>query len=225
MYIPLEVRPEHERIGRLSNPSKMPFYAWGIPVSHCNTGGKLRSVPGSVCFYCSVDGRGRYGCPNVKDANERRARAMSSPTFVGDFTTVLNTLHERYGHDAHRWMDSGDITPNLLGDICAIASQNKSIRHWVPTKEFKLAKQAKNSLPSNVTLRVSAPMIDGRPLDLGLPTSTVHDKMAPIDFECPAHLQDNKCGDCRACWEYPGNISYKARFVPTPPPLARIEGV
>ena len=36
----------------LSQPDKMPGYAYGLPAWECKTGGKLAKVPGSVCFGC-----------------------------------------------------------------------------------------------------------------------------------------------------------------------------
>lgn len=38
--------------GSLGHPSKMPGYSYGISATKCQTGGKLRGVPGSVCSGC-----------------------------------------------------------------------------------------------------------------------------------------------------------------------------
>ena len=67
-----------------------------------------------------------------------------------------------------------------------------------------------SAFPKNLIVRVSAPMIDGAPPKRFELTSTVHKVGAPIDHECNAHNQENKCQDCRACWD-PSikNVSYK----------------
>ena len=52
----------------LSKPGKMPGYAYSTPAHECQTGTKLRGVPGSVCFKCYAYERGRYRFQNVKDA-------------------------------------------------------------------------------------------------------------------------------------------------------------
>ena len=33
-----------DKVGKLSNPSKMPAFAWGIPTEYCNTGMKLSLI-------------------------------------------------------------------------------------------------------------------------------------------------------------------------------------
>ena len=60
---------------------------------------------------------------------------------------------------------------NIL-DVCE-ATPNK--RHWIPSKEYQIwAKVLKTrNLPDNVTLRISAPMVDGPPPKAWQNTSTV----------------------------------------------------
>ena len=60
----------------LSDPGKMPGYAYSIPAHECKTGTKLRGVPGSVCFKCYAYERGRYRFQNVKDAQYKRLAAL-----------------------------------------------------------------------------------------------------------------------------------------------------
>lgn len=92
-------------IGGLSNPSKMPWYAWSISAKHCITGSKLREVAGSTCSHCYAC-KGFYPLPIVQDAMERRRQALihmttahrSSPPSVGH--TRLNRTsagHKRNG--------------------------------------------------------------------------------------------------------------------------------
>jgi len=47
------------KIGTLSNPSKMPSYAWGIPIQYCVTGSKLALQKGTICNKCYA-GKGCY---------------------------------------------------------------------------------------------------------------------------------------------------------------------
>jgi hypothetical protein len=55
--------------------------------------------------------------------------------------------------------------------------------------------------PPNLTIRVSATMIDGEPPADWYNTSTVHTVRArPEAYSCPASLQDHSCKNCRACW-------------------------
>lgn len=41
-----------EIVGGLSKPDKMPCYCYNLPASRCKMGGKLNTVPGSVCYGC-----------------------------------------------------------------------------------------------------------------------------------------------------------------------------
>jgi len=37
----MKIKDIEKKIGTLSNPSKMPSYAWGIPIQYCKTGSIL----------------------------------------------------------------------------------------------------------------------------------------------------------------------------------------
>ena len=45
----MKVKEIEAKIGTLSNPSKMPSYAWGIPIEYCVTGSKLAEIEGTIC--------------------------------------------------------------------------------------------------------------------------------------------------------------------------------
>jgi hypothetical protein len=111
-----------------------------------------------------------------------------------------------------RWHDSGDLLGEWhLAAIVEVARRCPWVRFWLPTREAKLvaAWLAKHGdFPSNLTVRVSATKIDGKPGAFPN-TSTVHDKAAPAGHACLAAHQGGKCGDCRACWSRDvANVSY-----------------
>ena len=49
-------------VGTLSEPSKMPTYAYSIPAKYCITGSKLRMIANSTCSKCYAL-KGRYIFP------------------------------------------------------------------------------------------------------------------------------------------------------------------
>tara|TARA_Y100000004_G_scaffold144020_1_gene163996 strand:+ start:1347 stop:1730 length:384 start_codon:yes stop_codon:yes gene_type:complete len=102
-----------------------------------------------------------------------------------------------------RFFDSGDIQGvEMLNDINTVAWASPHIRFWLPTKEYKLIKDYDIEVAPNLTIRVSAPMID-KSFDGYTHVSTVYQKdnigMAK-GYVCPAPKQGNKCDSCRACW-------------------------
>ena len=48
----MKIKEIEKKIGTLSNPSKMPSYAWGIPIQYCKTGAKLAEIEGTICKKC-----------------------------------------------------------------------------------------------------------------------------------------------------------------------------
>ncbi len=200
-------------VGGLSKPSKMPGSAYSIPAQACKVGSKLRDTPGSVCSNCYAL-KGRYMFANVQGALERRMATLNDPAWCANMATAIN------GQPWFRWHDSGDIqSVDHLAKICEVARATPNTRHWLPTREVKLVRQyvKSNAIPDNLCIRISATMIDGKPPKVAtdwnrfLNTSTVHRAKAPIDYQCPAPKQGNKCDDCRACWDSNvANVSYGA---------------
>ena len=189
-----------ERVGGLSKPSKMPSASISTSAFDCQTGSKLAEIPGSVCHGCYAR-KGMYRMPNVKKALERRMDALhNNPNWVDDMVTSINNA------DFFRWHDSGDLQSILhLEMIAEVARRMPETRFWLPTKEHGYVKRWKalgNTVPSNLIIRVSAAMIDGK-----APVSAEHASVVIKDREalatenaCPAYTQEGRCLDCRACW-------------------------
>jgi hypothetical protein len=199
-------------VGGLSAPSKMPCRSYSIPAKYCKTGGKLVSVKNSVCSKCYAL-KGFYNMPNVRNALQKRFNSINKPEWV-DAMTIAIAGKETSGY--FRWHDSGDIqSVEHLTKICQIAINLPSIKFWLPTREYSFVTQYKKQfgyIPSNLTIRLSSLMINGNAPTgiakiLGLTTSGVSKDKT---FNCPASNQDNKCLNCRACWDKSvKNVSYK----------------
>ncbi len=113
----------------------------------------------------------------------------------------------------HRWHDSGDLQGVWhLAKICDVAAQTPKIRHWIATRETKMVVDYVADggvIPDNLTIRISATMIDDGPPAAWPLTSTVHDRKEPVGHICPAPTQGHECRSCRACWSRDvQNISY-----------------
>jgi len=205
----MNIKQAKEIVVSLGKPSKMPCPSYNTPASLCVTGSKLRKVKGSTCHKCYAM-KGNYTRPNVRVWLKKRFDAFEHERFVEAMSVMINNYSKKSGY--FRWFDSGDLADiNMLEKIVMVCNSTKKIKHWLPTREVKIVSdylKIYNQFPENLLVRVSAPMIDGKPLKFRW-TSTVHYKEKPIGHDCPSRFQENKCTDCRACWDRKvKNVSY-----------------
>ena len=191
-------------VGGLGKPSKMPSFSYNTPTEECNVGSKLRLVKGSVCSMCYAL-KGRYMFPNVQNALYKRLDLMkNNPNWVSAMAWLINWYSKKTSY--FRWHDSGDIQDmEHLQKMVAVVKLTPSVKHWLPTREAKIVKEYTKEygdFPSNLIVRISATMIDGKPHSFHKHTSTVVVKSeSAIAWVCPSNKQDNECKDCRACWD------------------------
>jgi len=203
----LTIKQAKELTGGLGNPSKMPGKAYGLPAQKCNVGSKLRDVDGSVCSTCYACDKGRYAFANVKAAQERRYNSLTHILWIDAMITLIEK------EDYFRWHDSGDLQGlDHLMAIVEIAEQCPDTKFWLPTKEYGLINKYNRLggfIPSNLIIRVSAPMVDCVSIGGYEHSSTVHTGHWN-GFVCPAPTQNGECDDCRACWDKNvKNVSYR----------------
>jgi hypothetical protein len=203
-----------EFVGGLSKPSKMPGKSFGFSARLCKTGAKLRDVEGSTCHKCYAL-KGAYTWKSTVAAHARRYGRLvealhDSITRESWIAAMVKVLQ---GEDYFRWHDSGDIqSVDHLKMIADVARQTPTVRHWLPTREYKIVREflKEHELPYNLVVRMSAQMIDAEPPSWPN-TSTVHKKTRAVGHDCPARFQNNECGECRACWDPAvANVGYPA---------------
>jgi len=180
--------------GGLSAPGKMPEGSYNLPASACQTGAKLREIPGTPCYGCYAF-KGRYNFPNVKDALARRLESLDHPQWVEAMATLVK------GKKHFRWHDSGDLQgPEHLKKIFEVCKLTPETSHWLPTQERKLLQfMDPDIIPTNLIIRLSNAKNDTKPGNAWPHWSTVVTK-ARAGHVCPAPEQGNNCGSCRACW-------------------------
>ena len=204
------------QVGSLSNPSKMPGFGYSTPAKDCQTGSKLAKIVNSICSICYAK-KGRYVFPNVQNAMQYRLDSISKIDWIDCMVELISKKQSKLPEgqrEFFRWHDSGDIQGVWhLEKIAEIARRLPEINFWLPTREYRFVWEwlATATKPSNLQIRLSAYMIDGKPPTelanrLGLTTSGVSEN----GFNCPAPKQNNACGDCRACWTSDENINYKS---------------
>ena len=198
------VKEAWAEVGGLSKPSKMPSYGYSLSAFKCKVGSKLREVLMSTCANCYAL-KGRYIFPNVQEALDRRMdKLLNNPKWVDAMIYLI--LHYCTKTKVFRWHDSGDLqSVGHLINIVNIAECTPNVKHWLPTREVTIVKKYKDlfgEFPSNLVVRISATMVNGVPHKFHEHSSTVATSNdLAIGHLCPAPKQDNKCGDCRACWD------------------------
>ena len=194
-----------ECIGSLSEPSKMPGWGWGISALNCHIGSKLRHIKDSVCAVCYAL-RNHYVMRNVVDAHTKRQLATFRADWVDIMAFMINKKSKRKGGDAFRWFDSGDLqSVELLTKICQVCEKTPAVRHYLPTKEYKIVSDfiaQGGKIPDNLCIRLSGYIIDGpQPVALAQRLGVQVASTVTKDWTCPAHEQGNKCLSCRSCWD------------------------
>lgn len=195
--------------GGLSITQKMPAASWGVPASRCSVGSGLVHVEGSTCSACYAL-KGRYRFPNVQRKLEERYQGLQHELWTPAMVYLIRWYCDRY----FRWFDSGDLVDeNHLRNIDTVARHTEGVRHWLPTREYSVVREVEQLIgqfSENLTIRVSAHMLDSPPPDWWPTTSTVDTKTPKKSHGCPSLDQGNSCQSCRACWD-PAvqNISYR----------------
>lgn len=205
----------------------MPGFSYGISAQKCQTGGKLRGVAGSVCSGCYALTDWYRSWRPLLEGHRRRWNGIHHAQWVEAMVKLITSAYKKTTDDKERyfrWHDSGDLQGVWhLARIAEVCRQTPHITHWLPTREYQFVAEylaAGNSLPANLTVRLSAHMIDSEPVIPAelerlvghLPVSTVSSASVRLlgmqivegkgSVECRAvEARDNKCGPCRACWD------------------------
>jgi hypothetical protein len=191
--------------GKLSYPSKMDVASWGIPATRCRVGSVLAEVEGSTCEHCYALNRGTFAFKNVKNLMEQNYQKLFNTLWTPAMAAQIRWL----GEERFRWFVSGDIQGiNHLRNIIMVCLATPDVRHWLPSREAATVRALRDEIPANLTVRLSAALIDGRPPRDWAFTSTVV-TVADADT-CPSSVHGGSCADnkCVRCWEDEGNIAY-----------------
>ena len=95
--------------GSLGHPSKMPGYSYGISAQLCQTGGKLRGVPGSVCSSCYALTDWYRTWRPLLEGHRRRWQGIHHPRWVDAMVCLITSQCRTPDRAWFRWHDSGDL--------------------------------------------------------------------------------------------------------------------
>lgn len=190
----------------LSKTQKMDgIRSWSLPALSTCPGARNRDgsiVP--VCQGCYAR-EGRYKWSSIAMVREANRVAWMAEGWVNEMVQKINALRKPF----FRWFDSGDIYhPRLAEKIRDVIEQTPGVRHWIPTRSYKVPRikavlDQIDQLP-NVVVRYSADEID-RPLNTDHPSSLVVRSAKTLPegaVLCTAYKSSPaRCNGCRACWD------------------------
>ena len=184
----------------MTRTSKMPGLSYSLPAWECQTGSKLRLVPGTPCHGCYALKGNYIRYPAIKKAQYYRLNSLKHDSWVT--AMVAQIKRQKW----FRWHDAGDVqSVEHMNKIFAVCYLTPDTKHWLPTQERKYLPLPGSSIPDNLVIRLSGSKVDGPPPTAWKHTSSVVTKGA----SCPAAVQGGKCRTCRACWTKSiKNVSY-----------------
>jgi len=204
----------------------MPGTTFALDAFQCDVGGRLAEIEDSVCSNCNM----RHLQKRITNAqlSYQRNQERTETTLLSDgpeaWADAAAFQLKALGQSENRLLASGDLPKGELGRLlleafALLALKTPAIKHWCATREVGTVitwckSKPNQSIPDNLVIRVSSPMINDAPIN-GLPksilTSTVHKGDAePHGFGCESMINNFKCGDCRACWDSSvPNVSYQ----------------
>lgn len=207
---------------KLSKTAKMPAKSFSLPAHHCKVGSILRKVEGSVCAKCYAM-KGKYRFPSTQKLREDNyTQYTKNPTlFTYELADIIQREYLKTGLPLFRWFDSGDLIDEyMLLSIIKIASILPHITFWLPTKEYTILDKVckdlhdnDNTLPSNLNIRLSVYLIDGKYFELPEHMSGVNQTRV-ISKSNPSPVEDEQicygnCVSCNyKCWESTCNVAY-----------------
>jgi hypothetical protein len=214
--VTLTQKAAKEIVGSLGSPSKMPGASYGLPISHCNVGARLRAIgPGvnaagyvNPCGSCYAgDGFYLRFAKTILPAQHKRLASITDDRWTAAMVVLIRAATRKVPY--FRWHDSGDLQSAAhLTKIVEIARALPDVNFWLPTREARLVRDwiAENGpLPANLVARISAMAAPSeRSIAAGRHFSTVSGGSAPVGaLRCHAseHHTETACGDCRACWD------------------------
>ena len=146
----------------LTSTSKMENGSFGYSASNCKAGGHLQKIKNSICSICY----GMVGCYAFKDYKTKSKRTVESVS-KSFWKEAMVFIIQRKGFKEFRWFDNGDLlSDKMLRDVFYIAEHTPDVKHWLPTKEYRMVKRVIESglhKPNNLDIRLSAFNINGKP--------------------------------------------------------------
>lgn len=172
-----------------------------------------------MCSGCYAQTDWYHSWGPLIEGHRRRYEGLFHPLWIEAMVKLIKSACKP-PDNYFRWHDAGDLQGVWhLENICRVAARTPSVHHWLPTREYEMVTAylaSGNTIPDNLTVRLSAHMIDAEPV---LPPELADFPISAVSsvprscsgvsvvegkgsIECRAvETRGNKCGECRACWD------------------------
>ena len=228
LYLTGKETPYLTKTGKMSNGS------FGFSAKHCKAGSYLVNIKNSICSKCY----GLVGCyawDSYKTKSDRTIESINKYFWKQAIVFII----KKKKFKEFRWFDNGDLqSDKMLEDIFYIARHTPDVKHWLPTKEYRMVKRTIQKglhKPDNLDIRLSAFKINGKPplklaQQLGVNCSVAltsdefkkRETKGLVEIKChTAHsfrnqFKDNKqlfnilgaCSGCTACYNNKVDVVY-----------------
>ena len=196
----MKVKEAQKITGSMTRTSKMPGLSYSLPAWACQTGAKLRKIPGTPCHGCYALKGNYIRYPAIKKAQYYRLDSLARDSWT--MAMVAQIKRQKW----FRWHDAGDLqSVDHLRKIFEVCRLTPGTRHWLPTQERQYLPKPED-VPANLIIRLSAAKVNGTAGNAWSHSSTV---VTDGSASCAAPDQGGKCLDCRACWDKSvPNVSY-----------------
>ena len=99
----MKVKEAVKITGSMTRTSKMPGLSYSLPAWACQTGAKLRKIPGTPCFGCYALKGNYIRYPAIKKAQYYRLDSLVHDSWVTAMVTQIK--RQKF----FRWHDAGDV--------------------------------------------------------------------------------------------------------------------
>jgi hypothetical protein len=185
----------------LSKAAKMPCKSWSLQAGSTCPGSidPSTKLPVAVCAGCYAKD-GFYNMPNSVKVRDANREDWKRGPWVDEMIAAL-------AKETHfRWFDSGDVYhPALAFKIYLVMVGTPHVKHWLPTKSYKIERirvilEKMKALP-NVSVRYSSDSMVGE-YDADHGSTVIPYAETPTNATvCGAYERSGKCGSCRLCWD------------------------
>ena len=189
-------------MNHLSHPSKIPVPTFDLDTERSGCADRCQYGINQVCY---VLNNSNENYPSRKAILKRNWELINSDQFV---SVLTKQIRQTRINDFRFWSSGDFYNLESIEKIIKVCENLPRVRFWIPTSnDSDLMKfLQKNKIPSNVTIRLSAPIPDTPIPQFMKDYFKIHGVVFsetttdPDAVTCHASIDGDGCQDCDQCW-------------------------